>query len=205
MDPKDIFNDILWCCVESFGTIFGWWLCYVSPVSTYVAEYLPNLPIVMLLHSWQWFFYNLHLCFAQNYTLGDPTPPVIPINKPSFNWESQNLDEAFKIFKYQAKYLLIDGQYKSCKDQDKVGALLNWLGPKSYGIYDELDFSGGKSKTIVQYVLKAFEAYFKPTQSLSRAGINLVDTTLVHSSLKQTLCWNWRTLLMTVASLILMK
>ena len=62
-------------------------------------------------------------------------------------------------------YLLINGQYKACDDQDKVGALLNWLGPKLCGIYDELDFSVGKSKTNVQHVLNA-EAYFKPTQSL---------------------------------------
>ena len=43
---------------------------------------------------------------------------------------------------------------------------LNWLGSKSYGVYNELEFSAGKSKTNVQYVLEAFEAYFKPTQSL---------------------------------------
>ena len=77
--------------------------------------------------------------------MGDLAPPSIPINKPSFNWESRNLHEAFKIFKNQAKYLLINGQYKSCGDQDKVGALLNWLDPKSYGVYDELEFSAGKS------------------------------------------------------------
>ena len=122
--------------------------------------------------------------------MGDPTPPVIPINKPSFNWESQNLHEAFKIFKNQAKYLLVDGQYKSCQDQDKVGALLNWLGPKSYVVFMmSLISSGGKSKANVQHVLEVFEAYFKPMHSLcSRAGINLVDSTPVHSSLKQTLC-----------------
>ena len=98
--------------------------------------------------------------------MGDPTPLAIPINKLSFNWESRNLHEAFKIFKKQAKYLLIDGQYKSCQEEDKVGALLNWLGPKSYGAYDELDFSGGKSKMNVKHVLEAIEGYFKPTQSL---------------------------------------
>ena len=97
--------------------------------------------------------------------MGDPAPSSIPINKPSFNWESRNLDEPFKIFKNQARYL-IDGQYKSCQDQDKVGALHNWLGPKSYGVYDKLEFGAGKSKSNVQYVLKAFKAYFKPTQSL---------------------------------------
>ena len=105
--------------------------------------------------------------------MGDPAPLSVPINKPSFNWESHNLHEAFKIFKNQAKYLLIDGQYKSCLDQDKVGALLNWLGPKSYGVYDELEFGAGKSKTNVQHVLNAFEAYFKPTQSLFQSWYQL--------------------------------
>ena len=61
--------------------------------------------------------------------IGDPTHPAIPLNKLSFNWESRNLHETFKIFKNQVKYLLIEGQYKSCQDEDKVGALLNWLGP----------------------------------------------------------------------------
>ena len=113
------------------------------------------------------------MCFVWTYMMGDPTPPSIPINKPSFNWESCNLHEAFKIFKNQAKYLLIDGQYKSCQDQDKVGALLNWLGTKSYGVYDELEFGAGKSKTNVQHVLDAFEAYFKPTQSLFQSWYQL--------------------------------
>ena len=105
--------------------------------------------------------------------MGDPAPPSILITKPSFNWESCNLHEAFKIFKNQAKYLLIDGQYKSCGDQDKVGALLNWLCPKSYGVYNELEFSEGKSKTNVQHVLKAFEAYFKPMQFLFQSWYQL--------------------------------
>ena len=105
--------------------------------------------------------------------MGDPTPPSIPINKPSFNWESRNLHEAFKIFQNQTKYPLIDGQYKSCQDSDKVGALPNWLGPKSYGVYDELEFGAGKSKINVQHVLKAFEAYFKPTQSLFQSWYQL--------------------------------
>ena len=105
--------------------------------------------------------------------MGDAAPPSIPINKLSFNWESRNLHETFKIFKNQAKYLLIDGQYKSCEATDKVGALLNWLGPKSYGVYDELEFSAGKSKTNFQHVLEAFEAYFKPIQSLFQSWYQL--------------------------------
>ena len=33
IDPKDIFSDILRCCVESFETIFGWSNCFMSPMS----------------------------------------------------------------------------------------------------------------------------------------------------------------------------
>ena len=133
-----------------------------------MVQGLSDLLMTILLCICEVNFYLLHyvLCFAWNYTMGDHTPPAILINKLSFNWESCNLHEAFKIFKNQAKYLLINGQYKACDNQDKVGALLNWLGPKSYSVYDELDFSGGKSRTNVQHVLNACEAYFKSTQSL---------------------------------------
>ena len=105
--------------------------------------------------------------------MGDPTPPLIPINKPTFNWESCNLHEAFRIFKNQVKYLLIGGQYKFCEAVDKVGALLNWLSPKSYGVYDELGFGTGKSKTNVQHILDAFETYFKLMQSLFQSWYQL--------------------------------
>ena len=30
---RTFFSDFLRYCVESFGTIFGWWLCFMSPMS----------------------------------------------------------------------------------------------------------------------------------------------------------------------------
>ena len=44
---------------------------------------------------------------------------------------------------------------------------------QSYGVYDELDFSGRKSKKNVQHVLETFEAYFKRTQSLFQSWYQL--------------------------------
>ena len=49
---------------------------------------------------------------------------------------------------------------------DKVGAILNWLGPKSFEVYEDLVMEPGEDKRKCEDVLKAFERYFKPTQSL---------------------------------------
>ena len=98
--------------------------------------------------------------------MGEPTPPSIPVNKPSFNWESTNLHETFKLFCNQVKFLLVEGQYSKCDEMDKVGAILNWLGPKSFEVYEDLAMEPGEDKKKSKDVLKAFEWYFKPTQSL---------------------------------------
>ena len=98
--------------------------------------------------------------------MGEPAPPSIPVNKPSFNWESTNLHETFKLFHNQVKFLLVEGQYSKCDEMDKVGAILNWLGPKSFEVYEDLVMEPGEDKKKCEDVLKAFEWYFKPTQSL---------------------------------------
>ena len=98
--------------------------------------------------------------------MGEPAPPSILVNKPSFNWESTNLHEAFKLFRNQVKFLLVEGQYSKCDEMDKVGAILNWLGPKSFEVYEDLAMEPGEDKRKCEDVLKAFEHYFKPTQSL---------------------------------------
>ena len=99
--------------------------------------------------------------------------PTIPINKHTFNWDSCNLHEAFKLFRNQADFLLKTGQYGKCADMDKVGAFLNWLGPKSYGVYNDLEMDPGKSKEKYKDVVEAFEKYFKPTQSLFQSWYQL--------------------------------
>ena len=103
---------------------------------------------------------------AQTTKMGEPAPPSIPVNKPSFNWESTNLHEAFKLFCNQVKFLLAEGQYAKCDEMDKVGVILNWLGPKSFEVYKDLAMEPGEDKRKCEDVLKAFEHYFEPTQSL---------------------------------------
>ena len=98
--------------------------------------------------------------------MGEPAPPSIPVNKPSFNWESLNLHKTSKLFRNQARFLLLEGQYAKCSDIDKVGAILNWLGPKSYEVYEDLAMEPGEDKKKCEDFLKAFEWYFRPTQSL---------------------------------------
>ena len=103
---------------------------------------------------------------TQSIKIGEPAPPSIPVNKPSFNWESTNLHETFKLFCNQVKFLLVEGQYSKCDEMDKVRAILNWLGPKSFEVYEDLAMEPGEDKRKCEDVLKAFERYFKPTQSL---------------------------------------
>ena len=98
--------------------------------------------------------------------MAEPAPPSILVNKPSFNWESTNLHETSKLFHNQVKFLLVEGQYSKCDEMDKVRAILNWLGPKSFGVYEDLAMEPGEDKRKCEDVLKAFKRYFKPTQSL---------------------------------------
>ena len=104
--------------------------------------------------------------------MGEPTPPSIPVNKPSFNWESTNLHETFKLFHNQVKFLLVVGQYSKCDEIDKVRAILNWLGPKSFEVYEDLAKEPCEDKKC-EDVLMASEWYFKPTQSLFQTWYQL--------------------------------
>ena len=54
---------------------------------------------------------DLNSISTRSTKMGEPAPPSIPVNKPSFNWESTNLHEAFKLFRSQVKFLLVEGQY----------------------------------------------------------------------------------------------
>ena len=98
--------------------------------------------------------------------MGEPAPPSIPVNKPSFNWESTKLYETFKLFHNQVKFLLLEGQYSKCDEMDKVRTILNWLGPKSFEVYEDLAMEPGEDKKHCKDVFKAFECYFTPIQSL---------------------------------------
>ena len=119
--------------------------------------------------------------------------PSILLNKPSFNWESTNLHETFKLFRNQVKFLLVEGQYSKCDEVDKVRAILNWLGPKSYEVYEDLAMEPGENKKKCADVLKAFDRYFKPSQSLFQnlviiPGTNCEDFTQGHASPGEISC-----------------
>ena len=104
-----------------------------------------------------------------DYNTTETMPPKVqqvPVHTPEFNWDSPNLHEAFKLFKEQVTYLLIKGPWKNLEDDGKIGAFLNWLGPKSYAVFNNLVFGVEKSNENFEDVLEAFELYFKPTQSI---------------------------------------
>ena len=72
------------------------------------------------------------------------------------------------------KFLLVEGQYSKCDEMVKVRAILNWLGPKSFEVYEDLAMELGEDKKKCEDVLKAFEHYFRPTQSLFQNWYQLV-------------------------------
>ena len=95
-------------------------------------------------------------------------PLSIPINTPSFNWDNFNLHDQWKLFREQCKFLLInDGPYSKHSEPAYIAAVLNWLGQKSYQIFNNLNFDAeGKGKSRIVDVLFMFEMHFKPTQSV---------------------------------------
>ena len=94
---------------------------------------------------------------------GEMTPPNLLIKTPSFNWESVNLHDQWKLFSEQCKYLLTnDGPFSKHGEAAHVTAILNWLGPKSYQVFDNLNFEAERK-----------EKHFKPTQSVLQSQYQL--------------------------------
>ena len=83
-------------------------------------------------------------------------------------------------------FLLAEGQYSKCDEMDKVGAILNWLGPKSFEVYEDLAMEPGEDKKKCVDVLKDFEYYFRPSNPYSKTGTSWVDSILGHVSPRMT-------------------
>ena len=100
-------------------------------------------------------------------------PPQLnlPLSKPTFNWDATNLHEAFKGFKQQCDNLL-SGPYSDHSGEAKVSAIHNWLGIKSYSIFDTVDLTEEQKKDYKE-VLAKFQAYFKPSQSVLQSWYQL--------------------------------
>ena len=77
---------------------------------------------------------------------GDTTQSI-PIKPPTFNWDSLNLHEQWKLFRKQCQFLLIDGPYSMHREPAHIAVALNWMGPHSYHIINNLMFLEDKGQT----------------------------------------------------------
>ena len=95
-------------------------------------------------------------------------PLSIPIKPPSFDWDNGNVHDQWKLFSEQCKFLLInDCPFSKHSEPAHIAAVLNWLGPKSYQVFNNLNFDAeGKDKSKIDDVLFMFEMHFKPTLSV---------------------------------------
>ena len=94
---------------------------------------------------------------------------------PTFNWDSVNLHEQWKLASEQCKFLLINcGPFSKHSKPAHLAAVLNWLGPKTYQVFHNLNFNAEcKDKTKIGDVMFMFEKHFKPTQSVLQSWYQL--------------------------------
>ena len=74
---------------------------------------------------------------------------------PSFNWDNVNLHAQWKFFSEQCKFLLINnGPFSKHSEPAHIAAVLNWLGQKSYHVFNNLNFDAeGKDKSKMDDIL----------------------------------------------------
>ena len=123
----------------------------------------------MLKYCLMYYTFCIYMCIVLCdliFTVPGNQPPSTPIKTPSFNWDCVNLHEQWKLFSEQCKFLLInDGQFSKHSEPVCIAAVLNWLGLKSYQVFNNLNFKAeGKDKTKISDDLLMFEKHFKPTQ-----------------------------------------
>ena len=90
----------------------------------------------------------------------------IPIKPLTFNWDSSNLHEQWKLFREWCQFLLIDGPYSINTEPLCIAVVLNWMGPHSYQIFNKLMFPEDRDTKKLSNVLKVLPEYFKPIQSV---------------------------------------
>ena len=102
--------------------------------------------------------------------------------------------------------LMNDGPFSKHSEPACIAAVLNWLGLKSYQVFNNLNFDvEGKDKCTIDDVLFMFEKHFKPSQSVLQLWYQL--GTLYSSQCKDQTEYILNSILlqMTVALLIRMK
>ena len=75
------------------------------------------------------------------------------------------MHDQWKLFSEQCKFLLInDCPFSKHSESAHIAAVLNWLGLKSYQVFNNLNFdTEGKDKSKINDVLFMFEKHYKPT------------------------------------------
>ena len=103
----------------------------------------------------------------------------LPVNQPTFNWDSTNVIEEWKRFHGQVELLLVDGPYFTMNEKVKVATLQNWMTDRGQKIFkDELIFPeeegpNKKDREKLDDVLDVFEAHFTLLQSMIHSWYNL--------------------------------
>ena len=104
-----------------------------------------------------------------NKTRPGDTTQSLPINPLTFNCNSLNLYEQWPPFREQCQFLLIDGPSSMYTEPAYIAAVLNWMGPHSYKIFNNLTFSEDKDKKKLVNVLEVLGGHFKPKQSVLKS------------------------------------
>ena len=112
----------------------------------------------------------------------DPTPPAIPINKPSFNWESWNLHRFSKSSRIKQSTFLLMVNTNLVRIKTRLGLYLIGLA-KSHVVFMMSSIWLEESP---RHMFNMYSKHLKLTSSqhspCSKAGINLMDSTPVHLS-----------------------
>ena len=86
------------------------------------------------------------LCLIISITMPGDTMQSIPIRHLTFNWDSLNLHEQWKLFREQCQFLLIDRPYLTHTEAAHIAVVLNWMGQCSYQICSNLTFPGDEGQ-----------------------------------------------------------
>ena len=120
--------------------------------------------------------------------MGDPTPPLIPINKPSFNWSLTTCMRLSKSSRIKQSIFLLMANTNLVKTKTRLEFYLIGLAQSHMVFMMSLNSVQENPRQMFNMYSKHSRLTSSQHSLSSRAGINLVDNTPVLSSLKQTLC-----------------
>ena len=97
----------------------------------------------------------------------------IQIKPLPFNWDSSNLHEQWKLFREQCQFLLTDKPYSKHTESACIAFLLNWMGPCSYQIFNNLMFSARQGQ---EETCQCFKSSWWTFQTYTISSLKMVLT-----------------------------